>query len=81
MRGKRAKIWERLAILQKQYDKDGSSVHACPVCHRYLHRVAGYHVCALCGTVVDNNHRRRYNGRVIYDGGRSWKDLKRCEEL
>jgi hypothetical protein len=75
---KRAKIWEHQAILWKI--EENGSIHACPVCHRYLHKVIGCHICALCGTVVDNNHRRPYSGRIIYDGGRSWKDLKRCDE-
>ena len=74
---KKVKIGRGLPILVKVYNAEQDSVHCCPVCKRYVEKVDGHHICAGCGATVNNNHLRYYDGKIIYDGGRSWQDVKR----
>ena len=67
---------ETLSILVKQ-EKAGGEIHACPYCRRYVKREKGTKVCMACGGRVDNNRMRAYRGRIIFDGGKSWREQKK----
>ena len=69
-----------MAILYQTYGPEDFATYACPYCRRYVHKIDGRHICARCHKLVDCNRLHPYAGRIVYDGGRSWLDVKRCEE-
>lgn len=69
-----------MAILYQTYGREDYATYVCPYCRRYVHKINGRHICACCGKLVDCNRLHPYTGRIVYDGGRSWLDVKRDEE-
>ena len=68
------------AILYQTYGPEEFATYACPYCRRYVHKISGRHICARCHKLVDCGRLRPDTGKIVYDGGRSWLDVKRSEE-
>ena len=75
-----AKHERGMAILYQTYGPEEFATYACPYCRRYVHKISGRHICARCYKLVDCGRLRPYTGKIVYDGGRSWLDVKRSEE-
>lgn len=75
-----AKYERGMAILYQTYGPESFATYACPYCRRYVHKISGRHICARCHKLVDCGRLHPYTGKIVYDGGRSWLDVKRSEE-